>query len=145
MSERRTFPYAPPEVLTRIALVAGALGALWAIHETLVALDALPQESGLSPFAGRESTAIGLVALGLALAAVVGVIAVRRAPSVTATLLFIAACGGFLAVGSPWVGPGVLLGAASWLALLATPNPFQDEMDRERAERASSEAPAAEG
>ncbi|MEQ9094516.1 MAG: hypothetical protein RLN63_10455, partial [Miltoncostaeaceae bacterium] len=65
-----------------------------------------------------------------------------RYPAAAASLLFVGACAGFFLVGSPWIGPGALLAAASWLALLGIANPFQAELDREAAAR-DAEAGAA--
>lgn len=141
VTERR-FPFLPLDALRRVALVIGAIGALWSIIETLVALDVLGDGTPLSPFDGRESTAIGLVTLALTLAAIAGAALTLRVPSATASLLFVAACGGFLAVGAPWIIPGTLLAVASWLALLSTPNPFEEELDRERAAEDAREASA---
>jgi hypothetical protein len=133
----RSLPQLPLETLNRAAQLIGAVGALWAVYETLVAFDVLPDGVAFSPFDGREGFSIGLAMVALSIASIAGVLVVRRLPALTATLLFIAACGGFLAVGAPWIMPGVLLAVASWFALLATRNPFQEEIARERAEAAA--------
>jgi hypothetical protein len=144
VSERAAFPFVPLRALRRAAIAIGALGAAYAVYETLVAFDVLPDGTALSPFDGREGLVIGLVMIAVSIAAIAGVLVAMRAPSLTATLLFVAACAGFLAVGAPWIGPGVLLAAASWLALLSIPNPFREEIERERLEGQDEAAAGAE-
>jgi len=120
--------------LRRVALVLAVIGAAWAVLETAVAFDVLGDDSPISPFEGREGTGVGIAMLALAATSLAGAALVVRVPSLAAAALFAGACGGFLAVGAPWAGPGALLGLGSWLCLLSIPNPFRDEMAREAAQ-----------
>lgn len=125
-------------LLRRLALVLGAAGVVWGAIETLVALDVLAADSALSPLDGRTGFGIGLAALACWLGAAAGTAVVLRYTAAAATLLFLAACGGFAALGATWIGPGTLMAMASWSALLGITNPFQAEMDREAAARAAA-------
>lgn len=135
-------------LMRRAALVLGAAGVVWGVIETLVGLEVLAADVALSPLDGRTGSAIGIGVLVAWLCGLGGTALVTRHPAIGATLLFLAASGGFLLVGAPWIGPGVLFSLAAWFALLAIPNPFQGEMDREAADRVreaseSSTAPQA--
>jgi hypothetical protein len=143
MADTSSFSLPPLPVLRRAAQIIGAVGALWGLAPLLVALEVLGEDSALAIGDGRIGWGIGLGALAAWLCGVAGVALVGRYTALSATLLFIGACAGFLLVGAPWIGPGTLLAVASWLALLGTENPFEAEMERERAERARADTTAA--
>ena len=118
--------------LRMLSLVVGAVGVLWGVVETLVALEVLAADSWLSPIGGRTGWGIGVGMLAIWLLGAAGVVVANRYPAAASILFFCAGSGGFLLVGAPWLIPGILLSAASWLALLAVHNPFEEEMIRER-------------
>lgn len=115
-----------------LSMVVGAAGVLWGVIETLVALEVLAADSWLSPIGGRTGWGIGVGMLAIWLLGAGGVAVANRYPAAASILFFFAGSGGFLIVGAPWLMPGILLSAASWLALLAVKNPFEEEMARER-------------
>lgn len=124
-----------------LAVVVGAVGVIWGIIETLVALEVLDADSPLSPIDGRTGWGIGLGMLAVWLCAVAGAGLTLRYPAWGTTLLFIGGSGGFLLVGAPWIVPGILLSGAAWLALLGIHNPFEDEMRADAAARAQAQPP----
>jgi hypothetical protein len=123
--------------LRLLSLVVGAVGVLWGVIETLVALEVLSADSWLSPIGGRTGWGIGVGMLAIWLLGVGGVVVANRYPAAASILFFCAGSGGFLLVGAPWLMPGIFLSVASWLALLAVKNPFEEEMVRERQQIAS--------
>lgn len=125
-------------LLRRIAVALGLIGVVWGAAVTLVAMEVVGADSPLSPVDGRSGFGIGLGTLAAWLACAAGTAMIPRLPSVASALLFLGACAGFFLVGAPWIGPGTVLASASWLALLGIPNPFQAEMDREAAARATA-------
>jgi hypothetical protein len=144
MSDIPFFSLPPLPALRRAGQAIGAIGALWGIVPLLVALEVLGEGNVLSLGDGRSGWGIGLGLLAAWLCGVAGVALIGRYTALAATLLFVAACAGFLLVGAPWIGPGTLLAVSSWLTLLGTENPFEAEMQRERSEeRARSDTSAA--
>lgn len=135
MPDTSRFSLPPLPALRRAAQVIGAIGVLWGIAPLLVALEVLGEDNVLSLGDGRIGWGIGLGLLATWLAAAAGVALIGRYNALAATLLFVSACAGFLLVGTPWIGPGALIALSSWLALLGTENPFEAEMERERAEQ----------
>ena len=138
MTDTSAFSFANPAIQSRIATVSGAIGVVWGAVEALVALEVISSGSAISSFDGRTGWGVGLVMVALWLGAAAAVVLIGRMPALAASLLFVAACGGFLAVGEPWIGPGSFLAVASWFALLCTPNPFAAEREREAAARADA-------
>jgi hypothetical protein len=143
MADTSSFSLPPHPVLRRTAQIVGAAGVVWGLAPVLVALEVLGEDSALAIGDGRIGWGIGLGVLAAWLCGAAGVAVAGRYAAVSATLLFLSACAGFLLVGTPWIGPGTLLAVASWIALLGTDNPFEAEMERERAERAQTDTTGA--
>lgn len=120
-----------------VVLATGLLGGLWGAVVALGALDVTSATGPLHPLEGRAGDVHGLSALAMAVIGLAGALIVPRLPALSCTLTFVAAVGGFLAVGLAWLPPGLLLSAAACVGLAVIDNPFAQEMARDRARAAA--------
>ncbi len=113
--------------LPLVCAVVGGLGAIVAVVAAFVALDTFSLGGAFYSFDYRTGGGAGAVAVLMALITIGGAIVVRRSPALGSTLLYIGACGGFLACGGIWLIPGIVTLIAANMALWAIRDPFKDE------------------
>lgn len=117
----------------RLRPASAALGLVGAAWGTVVAVAAVGAvDAGLLGAGGRTGDAVGWVTLALCAVGAAGAFAGRTRPALASVLMCVASAGGFLTVGSGWLGPGTALFVASILAFVAIENPFADAMADER-------------